>query len=318
MEIEQTPVTGVESTNTPRRGWSTTLLFVSIAVIGGLAAVIALVRTDDDPLALMLASWPNVLLAGLLYGAGMVGYSISWAMLFAPDENRRLLASSFVISQPLKYVPSGITQPVGQIVLGTKTSTSRRAAAVAFPVHVLLNVEAAVTLGAPLLLISDVPSWSRWLVLVVPLFWAALDRSWMAAVLRRLGRLHRLFDVANELPERRSILRAFPVALVSHGLMFTSFGLLAIRAVPRWSVAGLAVAYAIAWLVGYVALPAPAGLGAREAVLVVLLSASAPALAVVEISAVHRVVTLVVELLLLVVALVLARRQVPSGRTDRT
>jgi uncharacterized membrane protein YbhN (UPF0104 family) len=136
----------------------------------------------------------------------------------------------------------------------------------------------------------------------------------MTALLLILGRIHRVFRVSDELPPQRHINTAFAAALLAHGAMFASFGVLSAGSVPGWSIFQLSVAYGIAWVIGYIAIPAPAGLGAREAVLAVLLSGALPAVDVIKISAVHRIVTLVVELILLLVAVVMTRAALRSSK----
>lgn len=281
--------------------------WILIALVGVSSALVAITRTDDDPLGALLAEWPVVLAAGGLYLIGMLTYSVSWAQLFEPSDDRRLIALGFLISQPMKYLPGGIAQPVGQVTLTAQALGSTRRALVAFPVHVLINVVAAVTLGAPLLFVVGTPSWSRWLVVLVPLVWAALNRKWMAGLLTLLGRIHRKFQITSDLPTQNHINTAFVWAMLAHGSMFSSFGALTAGSVPGWSAPQLSLAYAIAWLVGYIALPAPAGLGAREAALVVFLSGAVNAVDTIRISAVHRIATLVVELVLLVVAVIMTR-----------
>lgn len=280
---------------------------ILIALAGVAAAVVAIFRTDDDPLAALLGEWPIVLAAGLLYLLGMCVYSMSWATLFEREDNRILIALGFLISQPVKYLPGGVAQPIGQVTLAAQASSSSRRAVVSFPVHVLINVVAAMTLGAPLLFITDMPSWVGWLVVLVPITWAALDRRWMTGLLSLLGRLHDFFKVSHDLPAQRAINRGFALALLAHGTLFASFGVLTSDSVSGWSAFELATAYAVAWLIGYIAIPAPAGLGAREAVLAVILSGAASTVDVLKISAVHRIATLIVELALLVVALIMTR-----------
>jgi hypothetical protein len=287
-----------------------------IAMAGAASAIVVLFRTDNDPIATLLDAWPVVLAAGALYLLGMCIYAVSWALLFAKADRRRLIGLGFLISQPVKYLPGGFAQPISQVALGVQAAGSTSRVVVAFPVHVLINVVAAITLSAPFLLIADLPSWARWAVVLVPIVWVSLDRRWMAALLLRLGRIHRVFRVSDELPPQRNINTAFAAGLLAHGTMFASFGVLSAGSVPGWSAAQLSVAYGIAWVIGYIAIPAPAGLGAREAVLAVLLNGALPAVNVIKISAVHRILTLVIELVLLLVAVVMTRAAL-RGSKDR-
>ena len=97
--------------------------------------------------------------------------------------------------------------------------------------------------------------------------------------------------------------------------MFLVFGLMAGEAITEYSVLGLSVAYGLAWVVGYVALPAPAGLGAREATLVALVGTGST-MTVIQVSAAHRILTLLVELILLALASLSLRRAIRGRQPD--
>lgn len=280
------------------------LSLMVVAVIGVGAALVALGRADDDPITALLSRWPIVAAAGIVYALGMCVYAVSWAALFEPEDNRRLIALSFLISQPVKYLPGGVAQPISQIALAAQASRSGSRAVIVFPVHVLVNVVAALTLSSPLLFLADIPRSVKWLIVLIPLLWTTLDRRWMTRVMAMLARVHHRFQAAGDLPDQRSINFAFLAALLAHGAMFWAFGILASSPAQGWTSLSLAFAYGFAWLVGYVAVPAPAGLGAREGMLAALLAGSASTLDIVRLSAVHRILTLVVELALLVVAIV--------------
>ena len=297
-----------------------TLILIGIA--GGAAAIVALARTDDDPVGALLEQWPVVIAALVLYTIGMCVYSVSWAVLFPTEDDRALIALGFIVSQPIKYLPGGVAQPIGQVTLAAQAANDSQRAIVSFPVHVLINVVAAITLGSPLLFVADFPPWMGWLVVLVPITWAALNRRWMVGLLSLLGRLHRRFRVSDDIPAQSAINIGFGLALIAHGAMFLAFGVLTSPSLPSWSALQLAATFAVAWLIGYVAIPAPAGLGAREAVLVVILTGVASTVDVVRISAVHRIATLVVELALLGAALVstqaLIRRRNDTNDGDPT
>jgi uncharacterized membrane protein YbhN (UPF0104 family) len=66
------------------------------------------------------------------------------------------------------------------------------------------------------------------------------------------------------------------------------------------SIMRTALAFSAAWVAGYVALPFPAGIGVREAVLVGLLPA--PAAVVTAASIVHRLLTMLAELIVVPIA----------------
>lgn len=103
------------------------LSLMVVAVIGVGAALVALGRTDEDPITALLSRWSMVAAAGIVYVLGMCVYAVSWAALFEPDDNRCLIALSFLISQPVTYLPpGGVAQPISQIALAAQASCSTR------------------------------------------------------------------------------------------------------------------------------------------------------------------------------------------------
>lgn len=311
------PVSGEGGKDAGRRLSSPSLFRAALAVtaIAGIgASIAALSRTEGDAISLIVESWPSLLGAAGLYIVGMALYATSWAALFDPEDDRTLLALTFLGSQPVKYLPGGFAQPLSQVALSTTATRSRRSGVVAFPVHVLINVVAALTLASPGLFLGGLPDWARWGALALPLLWASLDRRWILWLLRHLGRAAKVFRVSGDVPGQRRIARSFAIALPAHALMFSSFGVIADSATPGSSVLILTVIYGLGWVAGYLVMPAPAGLGAREAALVALLAWSVPALGVIKISIVHRVTTLSIELVLMGVALVMAGTR--SRRAD--
>ena len=73
------------------------------------------------------------------------------------------------------------------------------------------------------------------------------------------------------------------------------------------------LSFSVAWLAGFVAIPVPAGLGVREAILVLILAAPTPSVVVASI--VHRLVLMCAEALLAVLAYL--RRPRESQPSDR-
>jgi uncharacterized membrane protein YbhN (UPF0104 family) len=74
------------------------------------------------------------------------------------------------------------------------------------------------------------------------------------------------------------------------------------------SVLGAMSAFSLAWLVGFAAVPVPAGLGVREATLVALLAGTTGTSTVVAVSVIYRVICILVEVLLAAVTSLGVRR----------
>ena len=110
-------------------------------------------------------------------------------------------------------------------------------------------------------------------------------------------------------PQQRAILLATAGSLVTIATLGAGY-LIMLAGIDTVDEPWLVVsAFAIAWLVGFVLVPLPSGLGAREAVLVGLLHSAFPASVVVAASVYHRLVQIATEGLM---ALIASHRVRPS------
>jgi glycosyltransferase 2 family protein len=291
------------------------VVFVLLAVLAG---VFAIARDVDG----FLASLDSVGLGGIALSlvACMVGLlcsaeawrlnvsSIAGAMAVGPA--RRV----FFLSQLGKYLPGSVWPVLAQIEAARRyrLSGSRMAVAAMFflALHLLtgvLVVALVVPWSAPDLLRSY-----PWVLLLLPLTLAAfvpgvLSRG-IDQVLRRLGR--------SSLPRR---LGGRDVASPSLWLMATwcSYAISAVAIAAPIARGGADATlffaatggFALAWIVGVVVLPAPAGVGAREVVLVLALSPLLGVTGAASFAIVLRVVHTVADLTLAGFAYVRARTE---------
>ena len=77
-------------------------------------------------------------------------------------------------------------------------------------------------------------------------------------------------------------------------------------------------AFALAWTVGFLAVPIPAGLGIREAVLIAVISRPGGAALVIAASVAHRLVAIISEAVMIVISRVRGRRPQPISPAGRT
>lgn len=251
-------------------------LFVVAAVAAAAAAVV--LERDAVGAALARASWPLVTLAAVLSLVNVLLAALSWrsvsAGLGAP-LGLRDAGVVYLVGQVGKYLPGGVWNLVASAELGSDRGVARRRTVGSLLVAVLLSA----AMGGLLVLLTlpGAPGpWEDhgWLVLLAPLAVVAvlpgvLDRA-LAALLR----------VTRQSPVQERIGGASTAAACAWSLLsWVAVGLqvlvltLAVGAEPGMELLRLSVGgYALAWVVGFVLVVLPAGVGAREAVLALALA----------------------------------------------
>lgn len=263
--------------------------------LGPASLLLALVATVGNIL-LSAAAWRSVL-----------------ADLGSP-MSLRATGHVFLVGQLGKYLPGSLWHVVAQVELAADHGVSRRRSASATVVHVVIVFTTALLLGiAGFALVPDLlPGGYRWLALgVVPL----LVLLWPPVLNRVLGRVLR---AARRPPlehtiSRRGALRTTTWAFAS----WLAIGLQTLVLVWRvgdlelsWRLVVLCVtAFALAWCVGFVAFISPAGAGAREAALLLMLSGVLSPGRALLVAVVSRVLMSAADLGLAGLALVAHRRR---------
>ncbi len=285
----------------PRRraAAASTAFGVLVGGVAGAFVIRALVRDRHTiRAALDTASVGWVGVAGVLAVGGMVAIALPWrfaiGVLGAALDRRQVLARYF-LGELGKYVPGGVWPVLGHGELARRAGVS---ASVAYGSVVLslaslyLAAAGVVAVGLPASL-GDASRW--WLVLlaVVPVGVVALHPRVLGAVVTGLGRLtHRPLDVV------------VPRWGQSTGLV--------LRYVPAWLAIGAATwavarsldssaqlvdvgtAAVLSWIVGFVAVPVPGGVGVREATFVAAAGSLDPGVAAV-VAVVARVLFVAVD-----------------------
>lgn len=289
-------------------------LSIAAAVLITVAAVYGLVRAFTSNWDEVQQAWRNAdwwLLAGAVVVAclAVVGFGERWhATLHAlgsPLHRGRALRWFFT-GQIGKYAPGGVWHVVGQGELATRGGVTRRTAYASVMICTVILVGGAaltVAVGAALPLHANTPWWA------VGLGAGIVAALFVPPVRRRLLRAAGVAD-PSALPARR---------------LFT----LVLGSVPAWMCVGIASAMvsealqqdvalgrvalsAVAsWLVGIVTLPAPGGIGVREAVFAAGLTGGSSGMS----SASAALVALIARLVFVVadVLLFLAARFLPAG-----
>ncbi|MGH9231486.1 MAG: lysylphosphatidylglycerol synthase domain-containing protein, partial [Acidimicrobiales bacterium] len=159
--------------------------------------------------------------------------------------------------------------------------------------------------------------WARALSLLGLATPALLHRRFLAGVLDVARRFVRRIPAADRLPSQRAILSFYAWAVVSIGCTAGAYTVLLRSLSEEAGSATVVVAYAMSWTIGFMAVPLPAGIGVREAVLVACLPAvgTAPLLAA---SLAHRLLAIGAELIAASGSKVAARaRSLPDAPAQR-
>ena len=244
-------------------------------------------------------SWGRIAIALLLTLASIVAIAQGFASLLRDGAHSKRLRRIFYLSQPAKYIPGGIAQPVGQVALTTGEGFTTARSITAFLVHSLTSAAAGAFLGSGVSLVPSAPTWLRVIAGLGLLAPVLIYRPLLTKTARLLARLTRRDLREDLIPDQRHLIRALMWAIIGVLCSAIAFTVLASGSIadPAWVVVS---AFAFAFTVGFLAVPFPSGIAIRETVLALILPGTGLA-TIVAISAVHRLVAMGAELLVVAV-----------------
>ena len=291
-----------------RRRWR---VFFTIAAVIGIA--VAFARSVGDTSAV---AWPGTAplsVAIFLWAAGLLAAAVSWGM-FVDGPTWSQLAPGFLLAQLGKYIPGGVWQVVGQVVDAVDHGARRAQATGSVALHLLAQVIVAAVLSSLTLLVG-VEGWPARLVLLAPLAGVLLHRPLLSRSLEVAARglPHRFRDAHQHLPAYRDLLKGAAWSGIAMLLMGSAFAVLVAPTEGARVFVGVIGAFAAAWVVGFLALPVPAGLGVRELVAVVLLAEHFGTAEVLAASVMVRFVAIAAETVMALGARLLAERRAISS-----
>ena len=244
----------------------------------------------------------------------LVANMLSWrAMMAASGYRVRLAAASsiFFVGQLGKYIPGGVWSIAAQAELGRAHGLQRTGSAVAALASMLVSMVTAAIVGIVAVLLASSTGFATfwWLIPVIIVGLVCLTPP-------VLGRLIAIaFRVLHRPAQDTTLTWSGTVmSLVWSLVMWMAYGVQAtvvLRAFGADSPALFPVAvgaYAVAWLVGFVVVIAPAGIGPREGILVLLLSSVAGGSAPLALAVISRVFMTIGDVVLAGVGAVLAAR----------
>jgi glycosyltransferase 2 family protein len=218
-----------------------------------------------------------VLASGVLVLAAMLASMLAWRVLLADLGSPLPLpvaARVFFVSQLGKYVPGKVWMFVAQVELGREHNVPARRSAVVGMLTLMLTVATGLIVPLAILPFLDVAAFARfwWAFLFVPVLLVLLHPKLLNPLIRLAFKL-----IRKQPPEEPltfgGIARSVFWMLVCWGfyglhlwVLIRDLGATEAKAVP------LAIAaFALSWTIGFLVLITPAGAGAREAALVVVL-----------------------------------------------
>jgi glycosyltransferase 2 family protein len=274
-------------------------LRVAFGLAGAAFLVIAFLHTWDRSAEVVAVSWWRLAAALALGAIALALMFWAWHALVGGGP-RRALAWGFYVSQLGKYVPGGVWQAAGQIGYAARAGGTLSGASTAYAVFAVTQAAAggllALTLGAFHLELA-VPL--RLGLLAAGGLVLLLHRRWMVGAVRLVRRVLRREVTDALVPAQRAILASWlwmVAALAASGAAYAL--LLGGLGVPGFPVAAVP-ALAFAWVVGFLALPVPSGIGVREAVLLATLAPLAPIPALIAASVYHRLVMMSAEVVMI-------------------
>ncbi len=278
-------------------------------MLGVAGLVFAVVKTAGDYDGKLRPGAAALGIAAVLALVSLLASGRSWATLLGVrGADRRDAVGALYLSQLSKYLPAGgLLQAVGQVSMSAGRSVPVSRAAVAYPVAALEVVVSGAILSAGLALRSDLPTWARVLAAAAPLAVVSLHPRVLRTVLALAGGISRRVPDATHLPTTATIGRSAIWAMLNMAATSMVFTVVVRSVAPGTAVLAVFSAFAAAWVIGFLLVPFPSGLGVREAVLLVAVPSLSPA-ELLAASLAHRVVTVLAEVVVTVANAVVRRR----------
>lgn len=302
-----------------RRLWSA--LRAGLSVLAVALVVLALVRQWGqvrDQVDRLSVGW--CLLALGFAVAGLAANAMTWKSLL-DDLGSPLppaaAARIFLLGQLGKYLPGSVWPVLAQMELGTRYAVPRRRSAATAVVTIVLGLTAGAVLAAACLAVASREVTSHYwpLLLALPVGVALLWPPLLTGLVNLALRLVRRDPLEHPL-SFAGVGRAVAWSLLSWVLLGLQLWAItrdlgATRPALLLSVG----AFAAAWVIGFLVVVAPAGVGVREGVLVLVMASALPTGRVLLLAVVSRLVMTLGDVLCAVAAVVAGGR--PRAVPDR-
>jgi hypothetical protein len=262
------------------------------AVVGGVVALLAVVfvvRTlrrdwDDISAALDEAQRGWLVAAALPAAAGMVAIAVPWRRalrVVGAEVPLPQVVARYFVGEIGKYVPGGVWPLLGRGELATRAGVRRSAAysSVALSLATLyLAAATVVVVGLPSLLGDGEGIGAAAVVVLLPIGLVVLHPRVLGRLLALVERLtNRTVDVA--IPSWGETIRLVLCYVPAWLFIGTATWVVARGLDPSAPLGPIVVAAVLSWLVGFVLVPVPGGVGVREAAFVAAAGSLDPGIA---------------------------------------
>ena len=283
--------------------------------LGGIAfLVVAFRETWRRSQALPIPKAWAFVSAAVLILVGLYCLARAWVRLFADQGGNRSLAAGFYASQLGRYIPGAVWQALAQVGLATQSGIPLPQASTAFAVHALVQLAAGGTAGATLAVFgTGVPMGIRLVAPLALLPLIVLRRSVLVRVLRPLGRLMRRTFSDALVPSQKAILASYCWTLCNVVVGSLAFTVLLSSLPGGAPILASSAAFGLAWMIGFLAVPFPSGIGVREAALLVTIGFAAPRSHVIAASVGQRLVLMAADAVAIVSSRIRSRARPDSS-----
>lgn len=247
-----------------------------LAVLTAVFVVLEIVRQWDAITTVVRSASPLWLVASLaVFVIAEVGYAAAWPLTLGRVGHSVppvTAGATFLVTQTAKFVPGSVWHAVGRVGTADRLGVPKRVVAGSLALEMAASVAAAVAIAGAMgaiapLVFDDVGPWLRTAEVAGALGAAAA----VAAAGRHVGAR----IAARPLLSSGS----YGVVVAWHVVVWVGYGLAAgllARGLGAELVPTIG-AFAISWVVGFLVVGAPAGLGVREAVMTAALTPTAGA-----------------------------------------
>jgi glycosyltransferase 2 family protein len=242
-----------------------------LGVVAMVAGAVAFFSTREDAGALGAPDPVRLVAATAAVAVALLAAAGAWSTLLG-ERRFRVVLPGFLGAQLARYIPGSLWQGVSQVLDAERLGVRRSRATTAFLVQLGTQVVAATVVTLLVLLdASQLPPWLITAAVAAPLVAVPMvSRRWMSRAVAWLrARSVRFSGMELAPPSQRALVVATAFGAVNALLIGSAFGLLMPSAASAREVAAAAGAFAFAWLIGFLVVPLPAGLGVREALLVI-------------------------------------------------
>jgi uncharacterized membrane protein YbhN (UPF0104 family) len=254
-----------------------------------------------------------VALAVVVGAAGVIiTAAVWWILIRRPHVDLSLFEAIqiFSLSQATKYIPGAIWQPVSWIVMTREAGVTATMAGATIVTLLALDVASGFVVGPVLLAVSGASARFDWFLLLVPPSLVLVHPAVMSRAVRLGARILRREATDVSLASTRrtfvALVAILPVWFAFGGSVFLAGQAVHIGTAADWAL--ITGAFAVAWGVGFLALPVPSGLGVREAMFVLIVRSVMSTPKAVLLAVASRLVFTLTEAIMAVIALITRRR----------